>query len=37
MKTLIVYYSMEGNTEYTAEKIASEFGAETLRIPCVIE
>jgi flavodoxin len=37
MKTLIVYYSMEGNTEYTAEKIASELGAETLRIPCVIE
>ena len=32
MKTLIVYYSMEGNTEYAAEKIASELGVETLRI-----
>ncbi len=32
MKTLIVYYSQGGNTEYAAEKIAAELGAETLRI-----
>ena len=31
MKTIIVYYSMEGNTEYAAEKIASELGAESVR------
>lgn len=32
MKTLIVYYSLEGNTEYATMKIASETGADTLRI-----
>lgn len=32
MKTVIVYYSLEGNTEYAAGKIASELGADTLRI-----
>ena len=32
MKTLIVYYSLEGNTEYSARQIASRLGAETLRI-----
>ena len=32
MKTLIVYYSMEGNTEYATERIAAELGADTLRI-----
>ena len=32
MKTLIVYYSLEGNTEWTAQRIAEELGAETLRI-----
>ena len=31
-KTLIVYYSLEGNTKYAAERIASELGADTLRI-----
>lgn len=32
MKTIIVYYSMEGNTEYAADKIAGLIGADTLRI-----
>ena len=32
MKSLIVYYSLEGNTEYAAKKIASELGADTLKI-----
>ena len=32
MKTLIVYYSLEGNTQYTAERIAAAIGAETLRL-----
>ena len=32
MKTLIVYYTLEGNTHYAAKKIASELGADVLRI-----
>ena len=32
MKTIIVFYSMEGNTEYAADKIAELTGAELLRI-----
>ena len=32
MKTLIVYYSLEGNTEYAAGLIAAGLGADTLRI-----
>ena len=32
MKTLIVYYSMSGNCEETAAKIAAVSGADTLRI-----
>lgn len=32
MKTLIVYYSLEGNTEYAADVIASTLGADTLRL-----
>lgn len=32
MNTLIVYYSLEGNTEYAAKQIASLTGADTLRI-----
>ena len=32
MKTLIVYYSLEGNTEYAARAVASAFGADMLRL-----
>ena len=32
MKTLIVYYTLEGNTHYAAKKIASKIGADVLRI-----
>lgn len=32
MKTLLVYYSLEGNTEYAAKKIADQIGADTLRL-----
>ena len=32
MKTIIVYYSLEGNTEYAAGKIASGLCADILRI-----
>ena len=32
MKTVIVYYSLEGNTAYAAEKIAELIGADLLSI-----
>ena len=32
MKTLIVYYSLEGNTDYAAQKIAAALGADTLSL-----
>ena len=32
MKTLIVYYSLEGNTAQTAEQIAEATGADLLRL-----
>lgn len=32
MKTLIVYYSLEGNTEYAAKRIADTCGFDTLRL-----
>lgn len=32
MKTLIVYYSLEGNTEFAANQIAAAIGADTLRL-----
>ena len=32
MRTLIVYYSLEGNTAFAAEKIAGALGAELLRL-----
>ncbi len=32
MKTLIVYYSLEGNTAYAAELIAQRLGADTLHL-----
>ena len=32
MKTLVVYYSLEGNTEYVAEKIKEAIGADLLKL-----
>ncbi|MGI6767204.1 MAG: flavodoxin family protein [Lentihominibacter sp.] len=32
MKTLVVYFSLEGNTDYVAGKIAERTGAELLRL-----
>ena len=32
MKSIIVYYSLEGNTEYAAKKIAEKTGCDLLRI-----
>ena len=32
MKTLIVYYSLEGNTDWAAKKIAAALGADALRV-----
>ena len=32
MKTVIVYYSLEGNTDYASKIISAESGAETLRL-----
>lgn len=32
MKTVIVYYSLEGNTDYAAKKIAEITGSDLLRI-----
>ena len=32
MKAIIVYYSLEGNTDYTAKLLAKELGADLLRI-----
>ena len=32
MRTIIVYFSHEGNTKYAAERMAEELGAETLRL-----
>ena len=32
MKTLVVYYSMSGNTEYVANKIKENLGADLLRL-----
>ena len=32
MKTLIVYYSLEGNTQYIAESVAEQLGAHLLRL-----
>lgn len=37
MKTAVVYYSMSGNTEQTAEKIARQIGADLIRIEPVKE
>ena len=32
MKTIVVYYSLEGNTEFAAKRIAELLGADLLRI-----
>ncbi len=32
MKRLIVYYSLEGNTEYIADKLAAQIGADKLKL-----
>ncbi len=32
MKDLVVYYSLEGNTEYVADRIKNATGADTLRL-----
>ena len=32
MKTAIVYYSLEGNTKYAAEKIGKELGADLIQL-----
>lgn len=32
MKNLIVYYSLEGNTEFAAKSVADALGADTLRL-----
>ena len=32
MKTLIVYYSLEGNTKWAAEQLAARLDADTLRL-----
>ena len=32
MTTLIVYYSLEGNTDWAAKQIAAEIGADLLRL-----
>ena len=32
MRTLIAYYSLEGNTDYAAKRMAAELGADTLRL-----
>ncbi len=32
MKDLVVYYSLEGNTEYVAQKIREKTGAELLKL-----
>lgn len=37
MKTAVVYYSMSGNTQETAEKIAAIIGADLIRIEPVKE
>ena len=37
MKAIIVYYSLEGNTAFAAEKIADALGADTLQLNPVKE
>lgn len=37
MKAVVVYYSLEGNTEYVADKIAEKIGARKLKLEPVKE
>lgn len=37
MKTAVVYYSLEGNTKFAAEKIAEKVGAALIELRCVKE
>lgn len=37
MKTLVLYYSFEGNTDYVAKEIASRLGADIQRVEPVKE
>ena len=37
MKTAVVYYSMSGNTEQIAKKLAEKLGADVIRIEPVKE
>lgn len=32
MKTAVIYYSLDGNTRYAAEKIATKLGADLIRL-----
>ena len=32
MKTAVVYYSLEGNIHFVAEKVAKEIGADLVRL-----
>ena len=32
MRGLVVYYSLEGNTEFIAKEIAAELGSDLLKI-----
>lgn len=34
MKIAVVYYSLEGNTKYTAEKIAERLNADLIELKC---
>ncbi|MBR1911506.1 MAG: flavodoxin [Treponema sp.] len=36
-KAIVVYYSLEGNVDFVAKKIAQELGADTLRLETVKE
>lgn len=35
MKIAVVYYSLEGNTKFAAEKIAERLGADPIELKCV--
>lgn len=34
-KSLVIYYSLEGNVEFVAEELAEELGADTFRVETV--